>query len=40
MASEKTYTVRYKSEYADVVSWGAEMARRVARKAGLGAEGF
>jgi predicted O-methyltransferase YrrM len=32
--SAKTYTVRYRSEYADVLSWGATFARRVARKLG------
>lgn len=34
VADEKTYTLRYRSEYADVVSWGAAMARRVARRLG------
>jgi predicted O-methyltransferase YrrM len=36
--SAKRYTVRYRSEYADVLSWGATFARRVARKMGLGGE--
>src|SRR6202034_1139816 len=36
---EKTYTVRYRSEYADVLSWGATVARRAARKLGLGENG-
>lgn len=33
--SEKTYTIRYRSEYADVLSWGSAMARRAARKLGM-----
>ena len=30
---EKTYTVRYRSEYADVLSWTAAMARRAVGRA-------
>jgi len=32
--SEKTYTVRYRSEYADLLSWTATLARLAARKLG------
>jgi predicted O-methyltransferase YrrM len=35
-AREKTYTVHYRSEYADALSWGAAMARRAARRLGVG----
>lgn len=34
----KTYTVRYRPEYADVLNWGAAIARRLARKLGRGGE--
>ncbi len=33
-ASEKRYTVKYRSEYADLLSWGARLARRTARRLG------
>jgi len=33
-AVEKSYTIRYRSEYADLLSWGARLARRTAHRLG------
>jgi predicted O-methyltransferase YrrM len=37
--AEKTYTVRYRTEYAGLLSWGAAMARKAAKRVGLGQGG-
>jgi len=38
-AADKTYTVRYRTEYADVLSWGAALTRRALGRAGLRGSG-